>query len=46
VVNQIHNTQLRAIGLEHNIHDVETLAREFEEMRQILEARKGDRWGA
>ncbi len=46
VVNQIHNTQLRATSLEHNIHDVENLAREFEEMRQILEARKETReWG-
>ncbi len=46
VVSQIYNVLLRAVGVEMKVREVEELARELEEVREILETQKGGRrWG-
>ena len=46
VVSQIYNVLLRAIGTEMKVKEVEELAHELQEVRDILEAKQGSRkWG-
>jgi glutathione S-transferase len=45
VCAQLYNSLLRALSLELKIREVEELAREVEEIRAALEARKESRWG-
>ncbi len=46
VVSQIYNVLLRAVSVEMKVKEVEELARELEEVRDILEAKQGGRkWG-
>ena len=46
VVSQIYNVLLRAVGVEMKVREVEELAHELQEVREILEAQKGgQRWG-
>jgi hypothetical protein len=47
VAGQLLNTVIRAIGMEMKVREVEELAREVEELRDIIEANNGaNRWGA
>jgi hypothetical protein len=46
VAGQLLGTVIRAIGAEMKVRETEELARELQEVRDILETRKGDRrWG-
>ena len=46
VAGQLLGTVIRAIGTEMKVRETEELARELQEVRDILETRKGDRrWG-
>lgn len=46
VVSQIYNVLLRAVSVEMKVRETEEFAREVEELRGVLEARKGERrWG-
>jgi hypothetical protein len=46
VVSQVYNVLLRAVSVEMKVKETEELARELQEVRDILETRKGDRrWG-
>ncbi len=46
VVSQIYNVLLRAVSVEMKVKEVEELARELQEVRDILEAKQGGRkWG-
>ena len=46
VCSQIYNTLLRAVSVEVRVREVEELGREVEELRDLLEARKGSSaWG-
>ena len=45
VCAQLYNSLLRALSLDLKIREVEELAREVEEIRDALEARKESRWG-
>jgi hypothetical protein len=46
VVGQLLNTVIRAVGMEMKVREVEELAREVEELRDLLEAQKERRYGA
>ena len=46
VAGQLLGTVIRAIGVEVKVKEVEEVAREVEELRELLDARKGGRpWG-
>jgi hypothetical protein len=46
VAGQLLGTVIRAIGTEMKVRETEELARELQEVREILEARQaGSRWG-
>ena len=46
VAGQLLNTVIRAVGMEMKVRETEELARELEEVRDILEAKQaGRRWG-
>jgi hypothetical protein len=46
VAGQLLGTVIRAIGTEMKVRETEELARELQEVRDILEARQaGSRWG-
>ncbi len=47
VAGQLLNTVIRAVGMEMRVRETEELAREVQEVRDILEAKKGERssWG-
>lgn len=46
VCGQLYNTLIRAVSVELKVREIEELGREVEELRDLLDARKGSRaWG-
>jgi hypothetical protein len=46
VAGHLLNTVIRAVGMELKVRETEELARELQDVRDILEVRKSDRrWG-
>jgi cell division septum initiation protein DivIVA len=43
VVGQLLNTVIRAIGMEMRVREVEDLERQVQELREMVEAKKGSR---
>jgi hypothetical protein len=45
VCGQLYNTLIRAVSVELKVRELEELAKEVEDLREALQARKESRWG-